>query len=58
MPDRSPTPSRHVIRNLRTRLRSGSGSGPRSTLRVVTLTHPLLDPGFAYWAIDDESPDA
>ncbi|BAW03529.1 conserved hypothetical protein [Nocardia seriolae] len=22
-------------------------------MRVVTLTHPLLDPGIAYWVVDD-----
>ncbi|MEU1206348.1 hypothetical protein [Nocardia sp. NPDC005825] len=56
MPDRSPTPPRHVIRDLRARLRAYSG-GPRSTLRVITLTHPLLDPGIAFWDADDEWSD-
>lgn len=56
MPDRSPTPPRHVIRDLRARLRGCSG-GPRSTLRVITLTHPLLDPGIAFWDADDEWSD-
>ncbi|MEC3913942.1 hypothetical protein [Nocardia sp. CDC160] len=52
----------HLIRNLRERLRAplASGatpsSGPRSRLRVVTLNHPLLDPGIAYWVVDD-APD-
>ncbi|MEC3955677.1 hypothetical protein VMT65_21745 [Nocardia sp. CDC153] len=42
----------HLIRNLRER----RPSGPRSRLRVVTLNHPLLDPGIAYWVVDD-APD-
>lgn len=46
---------RHLIRNLRERLRVPSG--PRSQLRVITLTHPMLDPGFAYWPADDEASD-
>lgn len=43
--------SRHLIRNLRERLRVPSG--PRSRLRVIALTHPLLDPGIAYWVPAD-----
>ncbi|MVU79625.1 hypothetical protein GPX89_20550 [Nocardia sp. ET3-3] len=54
MPDQPLSP-RHVIANLRARLRVRSG--PRSTLRIITLTHPLLDPGYAYWATDDEQYD-
>ncbi|MTE12144.1 hypothetical protein [Nocardia aurantiaca] len=46
MPD-----GRHLIRNLRERLRVPSG--PRSRRRVIALTHPLLDPGIAYWEFDD-----
>ncbi|MFE3196185.1 hypothetical protein ACFXHA_44795 [Nocardia sp. NPDC059240] len=53
MPDR---PTSHLIRNLRRRLRVPSG--PRSQLRVITLTHPLLDPGIAYWVEDGEASDA
>ncbi|MGW4247724.1 hypothetical protein [Nocardia sp. NPDC004722] len=56
MHDHRPLSPRHVIQELRGRLRKPSG--PRSTLRVITLTHPLLDPGFAYWATDDEQRDA
>ncbi|OJF83653.1 hypothetical protein NS14008_36800 [Nocardia seriolae] len=41
----------HLLRSWRARLRVSSG--PRSRLRVVTLTHPLLDPGIAYWVVDD-----
>ncbi|MFE3053116.1 hypothetical protein [Nocardia sp. NPDC059239] len=46
----------HLIRNLRDHLRVPSG--PRSRLRVITLTHPLLDPGIAYWVGEEEASDA
>ncbi|MET9489352.1 hypothetical protein [Nocardia sp. NPDC006630] len=26
-------------------------------LRVITLSHAMLDPGFAYWFVDDEASD-
>ncbi|WP_405487905.1 hypothetical protein [Nocardia sp. NBC_00511] len=55
MPDRLPVLPRHFIRDLRARLRTPSG--PRSRLRVLTLTHPMLDPGFAYWVVEEESSD-
>ncbi|WP_162958627.1 hypothetical protein [Nocardia yunnanensis] len=55
MRNRRPLSRAHVIANFRARLRMPSG--PRSTLRVITLTHPLLDPGFAYWISDDEQRD-
>ncbi|MFE3259699.1 hypothetical protein ACFXPS_21180 [Nocardia sp. NPDC059091] len=42
----------HLIRNLRV------PSGPRARLRVITLTHPLLDPGIAYWLGEEEASDA
>lgn len=30
---------------------------PHSRLRVITLTHSMLDPGFAYWFTEDEATD-
>ncbi|MBL1073480.1 hypothetical protein JK358_03650 [Nocardia sp. 2] len=55
MPDARDLPHR-VFAALRTGLRATT-SGPRSRQRLLLLTHPLLDPGVAYWIPEDDGAD-